>query len=117
MFEVEKIFSFEAGHELPDHGGKCAYPHGHSYVVHVCVRAETLSEEGMVVDFSDISSVVQPMIETYFDHKWLNDSLNMKNTTAENIAHWIYSYVKPKLRGLYKVRVYETARCCASYYE
>ena len=37
MFELEKSFTFEAGHSLAHHDGKCKEPHGHSYclVVHV----------------------------------------------------------------------------------
>lgn len=117
MFEVEKWFSFEAGHVLPKHKGKCKNPHGHSYKIKISVRSENVSEQGMVIDFCDITTIVQPMINTYFDHAWLNDSLGLKQCTAENIAQWIYAYVKPQLSGLYKVTVYETDSSCASYFQ
>jgi len=116
MFEVEKIFSFEAGHTLEHHKGLCSKPHGHSYTIKVAVRRENLSKEGMVIDFGDIAAIVKPMIENYFDHCWLNESLQMEDPTAEHMAKWIFDYLKPKLEGLYRVSVHETQNCSASYF-
>ena len=119
MFEIEKRFSFEAGHVLEAHDGKCAFPHGHSYQLSVVVRGEKLHtsgpSQGMVCDFHDISSVVKPMIEEYFDHRWLNETLHTNSPTAERIAQWIFEYLQPKLPGLYKVSVGETATSSATY--
>lgn len=119
MFEIEKDFSFEAGHVVQAHTGKCSSPHGHSYRLTVIVRSENLQtigpSRGMVCDFQDISSAVKPMIEEYFDHKWLNETLHTDSPTAEEIAKWIFDYLEPKLPGLYKVTVGETATARASY--
>jgi 6-pyruvoyltetrahydropterin/6-carboxytetrahydropterin synthase len=119
MFEIEKRFSFEAGHVLEAHDGKCAFPHGHSYQLSIMVRSENLqttgSSQGMVCDFQDISSIVKPMVEEYFDHRWLNETLHTNSPTAEVIARWIFEYLQPKIPGLYKISVAETATACASY--
>ena len=70
MFELQKTFSFEAGHSLALHKGKCRTPHGHSYLLKIIVRSDSLHNSGssknMVVDFNDISDVVKPVIEEYF---------------------------------------------------
>ena len=120
MFEIEKQFTFEAGHTLSFHDGKCAFPHGHSYQLTVVLRSEQLqrtgSSLGMVVDFQQIALVVLPMIEEYFDHKWLNETLRTDSPTAEVMAQWIFEYLRPKLSGLYKVTVAETATARASYF-
>ncbi len=120
MFELEKLFRFEAGHTLVHHDGKCAYPHGHSYVIRILLRSSDLSTDGakrsMVLDFQDISNIVKPMIEKYFDHKWLNETLQTESPTAERIAQWIYEYLKPKIRELYKVTVSETESSSAAYF-
>lgn len=120
MFELEKTFSFEAGHQLKDHNGQCARPHGHSYRVTIAVRGEKVvvegSSRGMVVDFQAIGAVVRPMLEKYFDHQWLNETLMTTAPTAEYMAQWIFEYVQPKLQGLYRVTVYETATSSASYW-
>ncbi len=113
MFELEKSFSFEAGHVLLNHDGKCSIPHGHSYqlIVHLATPhlIATGPKKNMVIDFQDVNTIVKPMIDQYFDHKWLNDSLNNDTPTAEFIAKWIFDYLEPLLPGLYAVTIYETA--------
>lgn len=119
MFEVEKIFTFEAGHILDHHDGKCRHPHGHSYVIKVKLRTGKLVEEGpkknMVVDFAAISQIVKPMIDEYFDHKWLNDTLNNDSPTAEFIAYWVFHYLEPLLPNLFSITVCETSTASATY--
>jgi 6-pyruvoyltetrahydropterin/6-carboxytetrahydropterin synthase len=118
-FEVEKIFSFEAGHLLDHHDGKCRHPHGHSYVLKVRLRTDALVKEGpqknMVVDFSLISDIVKPMIKTYFDHQWLNTTLECDSPTAEYIAFWVYNYLEPLIPSLYSVTICETPSASATY--
>lgn len=112
MYELEKTFFFEAGHLLAHHDGKCSIPHGHSYVVSIKIRGNQLIQDGpkrsMLADFGDIAAVVNPMIENYLDHHWLNDSLQTDSPTAEFIATWVYNYLEPHLPGLYAVTLQET---------
>jgi 6-pyruvoyltetrahydropterin/6-carboxytetrahydropterin synthase len=119
MFEIEKIFCFEGGHSLTFHDGKCKDPHGHSYKIHLVIRKDGLVPSGpkknMVIDFSDISRIVKPMIAEYLDHKWLNDTLKTDSPTAEFIAKWIFEYLRPQLPELYAVRVCETDTASATY--
>ncbi len=119
MFEIEKTFSFEAGHTLTHHDGKCKNPHGHSYVLKIALRKKALEpsgpKKGMVMDFGGISAHVKPMIEKYLDHAWLNTTLETETPTAEFIAEWIFKHLEKKLPGLYKVTIFETATSSASY--
>lgn len=119
MFEVEKMFHVEAGHTLDHHDGKCRSPHGHSYIIKVKLRTAELIPNGpkkhMVMDFLTLSDIVKPMIAQYFDHKWLNDSLQTDTPTAEFIAYWIFCYLQPFLPNLYSVTVCETASSQATY--
>ncbi len=119
MFEVEKTFTFEAGHVLHHHDGVCSRPHGHSYVLKVAVRKEHLlstgPQQGMVVDFHQIRSAVKPMLDEFFDHHWLNDTIKTESPTAEFIAKWIFDYLYPQIEGLFRVTVCETATSSASY--
>lgn len=119
MFEIEKIFTFEAGHVLQHHDGKCSQPHGHSYVLKIAVRKNHLKktgpEQGMVVDFHKIYTVAKPMLDEFFDHHWLNDTMQTESPTAEVIAKWIFDYLDSRLEGLYRVSICETATSCASY--
>ena len=119
IFEVEKTFTFEAGHVLTHHDGLCARPHGHSYTLKVAVRGTSLTEhgpkQGMIVDFHQISLVVRQMLQDHFDHHWLNETLQTESPTAEIIARWIFDYLQPKLPGLDRVSVGETASSTVSY--
>ena len=83
---VVKRDSFDAAHFLPGYPGKCANLHGHHWVVEVGIVGEVNKETGMVIDFSKIKKVMEPIIDR-FDHHCLNDSIKMP--TAENIATYI----------------------------
>lgn len=119
MFEVEKTFIFDAGHVLKNHDGKCSQPHGHTYTMTVKVRSKELIKEGskknMVIDFYDISAVVKPMIEKYFDHCWINDSLGTDSPSSEFMAKWAFDYLEPHLPGLYQVSISENPSSKATY--
>lgn len=112
MYLLEKQFTFEAGHVLTRHDGKCSRPHGHNYVLTVAVKTNELISEGpkknMVIDFYDLSDVVEKMINQHLDHQWLNDSLDTDSPTAEFIAYWIYHYLKPMINGLHSITINET---------
>ena len=112
---LTKIFCFEAAHHLPYHRGKCARLHGHSYRLEVTLRgpikhAAGSSDHGMVLDFSDLSQIVQESVIARLDHADLNVVTGIY-TTAENLAHWIWdALVAAGLPEplLYRLRLWET---------
>lgn len=107
---IGKRFTFEAAHQLPNHDGKCARLHGHSYVVEVAVAGEQIPEgqgfpdEGMVIDFSLVSSTWRAAIFDRLDHRNLNDVLDVV-TTAENLAVWILRELRHELERMRDVKV------------
>lgn len=115
---LTKIFRFEAAHSLPGHRGKCARPHGHSYTLEVTLRgpikqAAGASDDGMVMDFEDLSHCVQQAVLERLDHQDLNIVTGIR-TTAENLAHWIWdALLQAGLPAplLYRVCLWETAQC------
>ena len=117
MWRLEKDFKFEASHRLPHHNGKCARLHGHSWIGKIVCEAKELQKDGptrgMVVDFSEISKIMDPIIETFLDHHHLNDTTGMENPTSEEMARWLYEQVAPKLPQLTSIIIEETctARC------
>jgi len=80
---VTRAFSFEAAHQLDWHSGACKNLHGHSYRLEVTVAGD-LDDNGIVIDFADLSDVVQQTVLDVYDHTYLNDLL--PNPTAELIA-------------------------------
>ncbi|KAJ8905141.1 hypothetical protein NDN08_001651 [Rhodosorus marinus] len=112
-YVLEKSFAFEAMHLLVGHDGKCARPHGHSYKLTVGVSLDRVHADGpkknMAMDFGDISAQVKPMIERYFDHRNLNETLGTDSPTAEYIAEWVFDYLNQTISGLEAITINETA--------
>jgi 6-pyruvoyltetrahydropterin/6-carboxytetrahydropterin synthase len=113
-YTVGKEFTFDAAHQLPLHDGKCKNLHGHTYRVRVTYDAKMLIKDGpksgMVIDFGDLKAVWKERIEPLVDHQFLNDTLPVPHTTAENIARWMLKMFREAL-GTYAgltVTVYET---------
>ena len=70
---ITKQFSFETGHALYGYDGKCKNVHGHSYKLSVTVIGTPISDSnnvkfGMVIDFSDLKTIVREEIVDVFDH-------------------------------------------------
>lgn len=89
-FQIIKTFNFSAAHSLPalppDH--KCHRVHGHNYVVEFCLSSKKLNPLGMVVDFSEISATMAPLVAA-LDHRNLNDLFSFP-TTSENVARYFF---------------------------
>jgi 6-pyruvoyltetrahydropterin/6-carboxytetrahydropterin synthase len=110
---VYKEFRFEAAHTLPHHDGKCRRLHGHSWVGRVYVRSDRLieggSKQGMIMDFADIKKYIQPLLDDYLDHYYLNDTTKLESPTSEAIAKWIFEKLSEAgLPGLHSVEIQET---------
>lgn len=75
MLVATKIFKWEMAHMLTNHKGACANVHGHSYKMEVTVGhrdkvSDRGSDEGMVMDFSDLKAVVMPLVDA-LDHAFM----------------------------------------------
>lgn len=109
-----RTFTFEAAHKLPEAppGHKCARLHGHSFHVEVACVGVPDSATGWLIDFAEIKQAFAPLREL-LDHHYLNEIEGLKNPTAENLARWIWSRLKPRLPLLSQVGVAETctSRC------
>lgn len=123
MFTITKSFKFEAAHQLVYHDGKCGDLHGHSYELTVVLKSRNLQEQGdstgknspnpktnMIMDFGDISAVVEPLLKIFLDHKFLNETLQTDSPTAEFIAKFCFDNLKDRIpnRLLKAVKISET---------
>jgi 6-pyruvoyltetrahydropterin/6-carboxytetrahydropterin synthase len=113
--ELTKEYRFEAAHRLPrvppEH--KCFRMHGHSFVLEVTVAGEMDEQTGWLVDFADITAVVEPLLKSELDHRALNDVAGLENPTSEVLCVWLWRRLAPQLPGLSALTVHETctARC------
>ncbi|HWQ32231.1 MAG TPA: 6-carboxytetrahydropterin synthase QueD [Blastocatellia bacterium] len=121
MHEVMIQMSFSSAHLLRGHQGKCANLHGHNYRVEVYVRGQKLNEIGMLIDFADLKAATKKVVD-YLDHKNINELPPFDkeiNPTAEEMAayflHEVGRQVNDSRVQVYKVRLWETDNCCATY--
>ena len=105
---VEKIFSFDSAHFLPnvpeDH--KCRNLHGHTYTVKISVSGELDPKMGWVFDFGEVKKVAKPLIKR-LDHSLLNEIEGLENPTAENLAFWFWNQMKLDLPNLFEITIME----------
>lgn len=121
MFRLSKEFQFEASHRLDGHDGKCANLHGHTWRLIVEIAGEELIEvgpkAGMLMDYSDLKAIVQPIVEESLDHRHLNVTLATNRPTSEFVARWAYQQLKPRLSNLTAVTICETCTTACRYEE
>lgn len=131
MYTVTKEIYFCYGHRLMNYQGPCRHLHGHNGKIQVELEREVLDERGMVVDFSEIRTLIKDWIDQTLDHTMLlhqNDPLipvlkeknerfyiMNENPTAESIAKLIYDYARSKKLPVSRVTLWETESSFATY--
>jgi 6-pyruvoyltetrahydropterin/6-carboxytetrahydropterin synthase len=125
--KIAKEFTWEMGHRLPFHEGKCKNLHGHSYKCMVELSGDP-DLNGMILDYYDLKKIIEPILDE-LDHafivcktdKELIDILERLNsryvivdfeTTAENICLYLIKRIQlsalPSNIHALKVRLLET---------
>lgn len=136
--QITTRLEFDAGHRIPHHKSQCRNLHGHRYAIEITlsgdiIHDEQASEDGMVMDFSDVKSIAKETIVAQWDHAFLvyqhdETVLNFLNSlpehktvifptvpTAENMALEAFRLLESQYQDTYgnqlkleKVRLYET---------
>ena len=136
--QITTRLEFDAGHRIPDHKSQCRNLHGHRYVIEITlsgdiINASNTSENGMVMDFSDVKQIARKSVVDVWDHAFLvfkDDKIvldflkslpNHKTVifptvpTAENMAAEAFNILKSQYKDTYgnhltleRVRLYET---------
>jgi 6-pyruvoyltetrahydropterin/6-carboxytetrahydropterin synthase len=142
VIRVTKEFPFEMAHALWNYDGPCRNVHGHSYRLFVTLSGIPVEEygnpkNGMVIDFSDLKSIVKKEIVSVFDHAVVvsrnfdkektemftrmfgNTVLVDYQPTCENLiadfAGRIAKHLPPGVT-LHNLKLYETATSFAEWY-
>lgn len=73
---ITRRLEFDAGHRIPQHKSQCRHLHGHRYALEVTLSGEVIqtegaSEQGMVMDFSDVKNIALEKIANVWDHAFL----------------------------------------------
>ncbi len=115
---------FSGAHQLHGYDGPCARMHGHNWRVEAEVEANALDNIGMGIDFREIRSALQGIIEG-LDHRVLNDlpPFVQENPTAENVAAYFFRRLRqdigarhdPNRVRVLAVTLWETDRSSVRY--
>lgn len=136
--QITTRLEFDAGHRIPCHKSQCRNLHGHRYAIEITlsgdiIRQENASDNGMVMDFSDVKAIARRAVVDVWDHAFLvykNDSMVLdflrslpdhktvvmdSVPTAENMAAEAFRILKSEYQDTYgnhlkleRVRLYET---------
>ncbi len=137
MFITRRL-EFDAGHRIPNHASQCKHLHGHRYAIEITLSGDIIttegqSEQGMVMDFSDVKRIAKEKVVDAWDHAFLvyrGDravcdflaSMPDHKTvvldvvpTAEHLAQTAFNILNGAYRDVYgnnlrleRVRIYET---------
>jgi 6-pyruvoyltetrahydropterin/6-carboxytetrahydropterin synthase len=134
---IHKEIEIDMGHRVSNHKGKCRNLHGHRYKIEVGVDDKLITEngasdEGMVIDFSDLKQTMIEEIDAPLDHgfmiyekdqfieqfRFFMTGYDQKIIivpfvpTAENISKYLYQIMRNKLNEkgikISYVKIYET---------
>ena len=122
---IRRWVETDTGHRVPNHKSKCRHMHGHRYRWEVELDGEVVtqsgvSEEGMLMDFSDVSDILHKHIHDVVDHAFivyegdagaLEALSSMEDghrtlvvpfiPTAENLAKWAFELIEPHISSAY----------------
>ena len=138
IMQITRRLEFDAGHRIPSHNSQCKHLHGHRYAIEITlsgdiITTEGVSEQGMVMDYSDVKRIAKEQLVDAWDHAFLvyrGDKvvLDFLSTlpghktvvldappTAENLAVIAFEKLNNSYRDsfgnhlqLERVRIYET---------
>lgn len=142
VIRVTKEFKFEMAHALWNYDGPCRNVHGHSYRLFVTLSGIPIDDpgnpkNGMVIDFTDLKTIVRKEIVNVFDHAvavsrrfdktkmdmfkkmFGNTVLVDYQPTCENLVSDFAGRISRRLTPgvkLHSLRLYETATSFAEWY-
>lgn len=140
---ITRRLEFDAGHRISTHKSQCCHLHGHRYVIEITLSGkiitdEGVSEQGMVMDFSEVKQIAKTNLVDKWDHAFLVyagdtpvlqflQSIEGHKTivldsqpTAENLALTAFRILDQAYQDNYgnqlrleQVRLFETPNCWA----
>ena len=140
---ITRRLEFDAGHRIPDHKSQCRHLHGHRYAIEITLSGDIIRQDGnaangMVMDFSEIKTLVKQHLVDCWDHAFLAYAVDtpiidfLKTLpdhktvildcvpTAENLAEKAFTILDAVYRDTFgnhlrldRVRLYETPNCWA----
>jgi 6-pyruvoyltetrahydropterin/6-carboxytetrahydropterin synthase len=118
LYTITVTTTFRAGHQLKLASATEPY-HIHDWIVEAAVSGKSLDKNELLFDFNKLKKILDSIVVPFNDQA-LEDFQCFKNTntSAENIAKYIFDSIKqqlPKHISPLYVEITETAGCKARY--
>ncbi len=143
MLTITRKLEFDAGHRIPDHKSQCRNLHGHRYTLEITLIGQVIEQEGssdngMIMDFSDVKSLAKEHLVDVWDHAFLVYEKDQavrtflatipdhktviidQIPTVENLARTAFSILRSAYKDhygtglrLHKLVLHETPNCWA----
>ncbi len=143
MLTITRKLEFDAGHRIPDHKSQCRNLHGHRYTLEITLVGQVIEQEGnsdngMIMDFSDVKALAKQHLVDVWDHAFLVYSGDVavrdflaslpghktvmidRIPTVENLARTAFDILKAVFTDrygtglcLHKLVLHETPNCWA----
>jgi 6-pyruvoyltetrahydropterin/6-carboxytetrahydropterin synthase len=112
MLFLSRTIHFNAAHRLWNPAkseewnratyGDAARPagYGHNYALEVFVAGEPDTDDGMIVNLTDLDRILREEVDRPLDHRNLNAEIpefSRETPTAENLALWIWNRVAARI--------------------
>lgn len=117
MYTLRVKQHFSAAHLLKSYEGKCRALHGHTWGIEIAIKGNTLDSRNILLDFAVVKGNLQSVLDAMFDHRFLNDSLEESNPTAEFIAQVLFNTMKLSYTGLKSITIWESPECSVTFEE
>jgi len=119
LFTISIETHFSASHQLVLPDGSKEPLHNHNWAVAADVGSKRLDNMGFVMDFRRLKAAVDKIVSE-LDNTQLEkiDYFHRHNSSAENVAKYIYQKLKlslPKDVKLLSISVVEEPGCCARF--
>lgn len=93
-------FTFDAAHNSAPYGGL----HGHTFRVEIAMVGPRDPHHGWSHNLLEVHKITEEL-RRRLDHTMLNDIEGLSCASIENVAKWIWDYLRPRLAGLSEVTV------------
>src|SRR5262249_42866344 len=96
---------FDMAHALTEHEGECRNIHGHTYHLSVTVIGRPLqsprdSDDGMVMDFSELKKIVMQEIIRPLDHAIVLSETDLRSEQLRNETKLVITKYRPTCENL-----------------
>lgn len=138
MYYLSKTFEVPMAHRLSKHKRRCFMFHGHNLKIEVTIKSFKLNENDMVMDFSELKTLVNSIIDSWDHGMFLNrcDKEHVEqidcdlhtfdcDPTSEVLCQFLYNKLKNELLKIeeYKdihvqsISIWETENSKSTYLE